>query len=331
MKFLDEKRILVGEFPTGISDGPQLEANLLYVMSNFNNPWGDPYELIRVPMPSSTSGAYAPSASYRTYSNFVIVNKTIIMPVYRQEFDTTGVRIIQESMPGYKVVTIDADNAGANLIGSGGVIHCITHSVGVADPLRIVHNYLDDTYDTTNPYQVDAIIQHKSGIQSGMLYYTTDTTTGFTAVPMTLTSASTDTWTGFIPPHPAGTHIFYYIKGVANSGKQQVRPMPAPEGNFEFDVLLTTGIGETAGASWKEAFPNPSHGITCLPVSFGRAGYVRVKLYDMLGKEVANIFEGNVNTGEKNFFIDGLSLTPGAYLIRLNAGDSQLTQKLMVR
>jgi agmatine deiminase len=339
MKLLDEKTILVGEFPSGISDGPQIEANLLYILSNYNNPWGDPYKMVRVPMPPSTSGSYAGApfgdAYYRTYSNFIILNKTIIMPVYREEYDTTAVRIIKDAMPGYKVVTIDADNSGSNLIAQGGVIHCITHSVGASDPLRIVHNYLEDTYNTTTPYQVDAIIQHKSGIASGSVYWTTDTTLPYSVVNMTLTGASTDTWTGYIPAQPAGTHIYYYIKGQANSGKQQVRPMPAPEGNFEFDVLGSPmGINEMSSAPvMKPVFPNPSHGITCIPVSFGKNTKGSIKLYDMLGNVVTIIHEGSMMAGEKNYFINSvaLNLNAGAYLISVETEEGRSTQKLMVR
>ncbi|HEX8516557.1 MAG TPA: agmatine deiminase family protein [Bacteroidia bacterium] len=335
MKLLDEKTILVGEFPAGQSDGPQLEANLQYVLSNFNNPWGDPYKLVRVPMPPSTSGNYAPNASYRTYSNFIILNKAIIMPVYREEYDTTAVRIIQQAMPGYTITTIDADNTGANLISQGGVIHCITHSVGVKDPLRIVHNYLEDTYNTSTPYQVNAIIQHRSGIAAGTVYWTTDTLQPYVPVNMTLTNTATDTWTGYIPAQPAGTHIYYYVKGTAVSGKQQVRPMPAPEGYFHFDVLGTTGINASSSSylSVKPAFPNPSHGITCIPVSLSNSATGSVKLYDMLGKLVTVIFEGDMPAGEKNYFINSLSLNidSGAYLISVETSEGRSTQKLMVR
>ena len=35
MKLLDESTLLVSEYPTGVADGPQIEANLQYVLSNF--------------------------------------------------------------------------------------------------------------------------------------------------------------------------------------------------------------------------------------------------------------------------------------------------------
>jgi agmatine deiminase len=258
------------------------------------------------------------------------------MPVYRQEYDTTAVRIIKENMPGYKVVTIDADNTGSNIIQYSGVIHCITHSVGVSDPLRIVHNYLNNTYNTTTPYQIDAIVQHKSGIQNATLYYTTDTAAiPYTAVNMTLTNGTTDTWTGYIPAQPAGTHVSYYIKGRANSGKEQVRPMPAPAGTFEFDVLGTSGINNIANNDFimRSAYPNPSHGITCIPVSFNKNTEGSIKLYDILGNMVALIYEGAFSTGEKNYFLNSvdLNVNPGAYLIVVETNAGSITQKLMVR
>ncbi len=342
MKLLDEETILVGKFPDGISDGPQIEANLQYVLSNFQSSFGTPYQIIRVPMPPSTGGSYPGTpygnAYYRTYSNFVIVNKTIIMPVYREEFDTTAIRIIKEQMPGYKIVTIDADNPNSNadlnqnLISAGGVIHCITHTVGVKDPLRIVHNDLEDTWNTSSPYQVDAIIQHKSGIASAKVYWTTDTTQAYQAVDMTLTSAATDTWSGYIPAQPAGTQIFYYIQAQANSGKQQVRPMPAPQGFWKFKILGNTSIEENlAGVFNQPAYPNPSKGITCIPVFNQINESCSIKVYNLHGKIIETIYSGMAPAGLSNFFINTAEYSSGVYFIQYESASGVLTQKLIVK
>ncbi|MBK6894546.1 MAG: agmatine deiminase family protein [Flavobacteriales bacterium] len=68
-------------------------------MNGYTNVSGDPYEVVRIPMPPSTSGGYAPSASYRTYANNVFINKTVLVPTYRTEYDTTGLRVLRESLP----------------------------------------------------------------------------------------------------------------------------------------------------------------------------------------------------------------------------------------
>lgn len=333
MKLLNEETLLVGQYPAGVADGPQIEANLAYVLANYNSVFGTPYKVIRIPQPPDQFDGYAyPDAggNYLTYTNATIINKTVIVPQYYTQYDTTALRIWRDAMPGYTIVGINSNVT----ISASGSLHCITHSVGVADPLLIVHQNLPNTTNTTTPYQVDARIQHRSGIQSATLYYTTDTAlVPYTAASMNLTSAADNTWTGYIPAQPAGTHVFYYIKAHANSGKEQLRPMPAPRGNFEFDVLGTAGIAELPAPGIKPAYPNPSHGITCIPVSIPKDTKGSIRLYDMLGNSIAVIYEGDMPAGEKNYFLNSLSesIRAGAYLITLETKEGRVTQKLMVR
>ena len=61
-----------------------MEANIQYVLSNFTTEWGDPFKLVRIPMPPSTGGSYAPRAYYRTYANHIIVNKSILLSAWVQ-------------------------------------------------------------------------------------------------------------------------------------------------------------------------------------------------------------------------------------------------------
>ena len=42
MKLLDEETILMAEYPEGVADGPQIEANLEYVLANHNSVFGTP-------------------------------------------------------------------------------------------------------------------------------------------------------------------------------------------------------------------------------------------------------------------------------------------------
>lgn len=332
MKLLDEETLLIGEYPSGTADGPQIEANMQYVLANFNSVFGTPYKVIRIPQPPDQLNGYSypdNNGNYLTYANSVIINKTVIVPQFYTEYDTTAIRIFEDAMPGYTIVGINSNNT----ISASGSLHCITHSVGVSDPLLIVHQNLPNTFNTSTPYQVDARIQHKSGIQMATLYYTTDTTQPFSSVAMSLTNSPNHTWTGFIPAQAAGTRVFYYIKGIANSGKQQVRPMPAPLGTFEFEVFLFTGTGNFSNPilSIKPAYPNPSHGITCIPATFAKNTEATIALCDMIGKKIVMIYEGIIQPGEKNFFINTLDISPGAYFITIQTTEECITQKLMVR
>ena len=108
MKLLDEETILVSKYPEGVADGPQIEENIDYVLSNFQSPFGTPYEIKWIDAPPSTSGSYPDTGGYyRTYSNAVFVNKSIIVPTYRPEVDEPALDYLRELLPGYNVVGID--------------------------------------------------------------------------------------------------------------------------------------------------------------------------------------------------------------------------------
>ncbi|CAG5077357.1 agmatine deiminase family protein [Parvicella tangerina] len=334
MKLLDEERLLIGEFPDGISDGPQIEANIQYVLSNFNSVYGTPYEVTRIPMPPSTGGDYPGwpygNGSYRTYTNCVFINGTVIVPTYREEYDTTALRILEESLPGYNIVPIDCDNSGANIISQSGAIHCITNTIGVAEPLLIRHQNLPDTYVTNSPYQVDALIKHKSGISSATLYYSTDLSGVFFSVPMTATG--NDMWTADLPQQPAGTTVYYYIEGNANSGKTQVRPIVAPDGYFHFKVLDNGSVGVNENAfELQDVFPNPASAITCIPVFSNGEVSATIKMYDLTGNLVETIFSGSLPMGESKYFIHANEYAAGAYMIEVESKGNKQVQRLMIR
>ncbi len=334
MKLLDEETLLIGEYPAGVADGPQIEANLQYVLSNHNSVFGTPFKIIRIPMPPEPGYDYPPNSYYYTYANNSIVNKTILMPTYPVNattpsyHDTIAIRIMQEAMPGYNVVGINTKST----ISASGSLHCITHSIGVTHPLLIKHQALPNTTNSTIDYSVEAKIMHKSGISAATMYYRTDISQAFVSVSMTLLNPLTDNWTANIPAQIDGTIIHYYIQAQAVTGKQQVRPITAPTGYYTFEVYQPLNIEEmTSAVDFKNAYPNPSKGITCIPVQTLSSVKGSIKLFDIAGREIATIFEGEFTRGNSNYFINTQEISSGAYLLILQQGEVKQAQKLMIR
>ncbi len=233
MRFIDEETIIIGEYPDGVSDGPQIEANIEYLLNEVPTPFGNPYRIIRIPMPPDAQGRYPDqNGDYRTYTNSLFVNGTVLVPTYDEQYDTTALRIYEEALPGYNIVGIDCNG----IIPSLGAIHCITKLVGVNDPLWIAHARLRDQESTEDAYPLSAIIKHKSGIAEATLHYRTADEADYTTVNMVLSDTSESVWTSSIPPFPENTVVEYYLAAEANSGKSQVRPIVAPEGYFRFKV-----------------------------------------------------------------------------------------------
>lgn len=333
MKLLDESTLLVAEYPMGVADGPQINANIDYVLANYTTKWGTPFDVIRIPSPPEQGWGYPDQDGwYLTYTNSVFVNNTILLPTYYTEYDTTAIRIYEEALPGYEVVGIDCDNNGSAIISLSGAIHCITHSVGVEDPLMISHLPLPDTDDDQNDYAVDAYLSHRSGIETATLYWATDPVGDWTSVSMSATD-DVGNWMAAIPAHPAGTTLYYYIEGAATSGKVGARPMPAPDGWWSFKVIdPTVGIGEWDASPMAAAYPNPASAITSIPMELRSGTSGSLVVYNALGAQVDVLHQGHFPAGRSNYFLHANRLAAGPYLIVFQTDEGeQWSQHLMVK
>ena len=333
MKLLNEETLLIAEYPEGVADGPQIEANIQYVLENYNSAFGTPYEVIRIPSPPSSSGNYPDNNGYyRTYTNSVFVNNTVLVPFYRTEYDTIAQRIYEQALPGYNIVGIDVDNQGENLISYSGAIHCITHSVGVNEPLLIQHQQLEDSYPIEQ-YNVSASIQHQSGIASATLFWTTNLEEGYQSLSMTNTDGNN--WSAFIEENlSAPNSVYYYIEATANSGKTLSRPLPAPEAYFKFNILEQNNASLSQNNITNiemSVYPNPASAITCIPVNCVESFEGQISLTDVLGKEVTTIYEGNFLSGLNQFFIHANDYAKGMYFIVLDSEQSQIRKRLIIQ
>jgi hypothetical protein len=332
MKLLDEETLLIAEYPEGTADGPQIEANLQYILENYNSAFGTPYKVIRIPSPPSTQGNYPDNNGYyRTYTNSVFVNNTVLVPFYRTEYDTIAQRIYEEALPGYNIVGIDVDDQNTFLISYSGAIHCITHSVGVKDPLLIQHQSLENTL-AQEEYLVEAFIQHTSGIESADLYWTTNLNDGYQSIAMT--NIGENNWSaqinGDISPQ---TMVYYYISAQANSGKKMSRPMPAPLGYFDFYITDQTVSSVNPFKDIEtsiDVYPNPARAITCIPIETQTSAYASIELYDVFGKKVSTIHNGIINAGSSKFFINAKDYAPGVYFITLHKEAKVYRKKIVI-
>jgi len=336
MKLLDEETILIGQYPIGIADGPQIEANLQYLLANYNSVFGTPYKVVRMPMPpKSGTSNYPPNADYLTFTNGVFVNKTFLYPTYYQQYDTIAQHIYEKNLPGYNVVGINCNST----IPSSGAIHCITHCISSSDPLLIVHQPIRDTLvPNYPPYNtIRAFIKHRSGIQQAKLYYRMGWNPSFNAVNMQAVPNQPNYWEAEIPfPITKGIPIpyDYYITATSNSGKTQKRPITAPNGFWSFTLDLDAGILENNNNSITklgDIYPNPASAITCIPVETTKEIAATIELFDMIGKKVQTIYEGKIASGNKNFFINAADLSKGIYFVKLSAKEYSVSQKLVVK
>lgn len=79
--------------------------------------------------------------------------------------------------------------------------------------------------------------------------------------------------------------------------------------------------------SLKQNYPNPFNPSTNIQFSIPQTTQISLKVYNMLGQEVATIFEGRMRSGHHNLKFDAAHLASGVYLYRLQAGKVSTTKK----
>jgi hypothetical protein len=78
-------------------------------------------------------------------------------------------------------------------------------------------------------------------------------------------------------------------------------------------------------------YPNPFNPTTRITFTVDNPGYTTLKVYNILGDEVAPLFEGMTQTGtEYNVAFDGSSLANGAYFYRLVSGEKVSLKKMVL-
>lgn len=319
MKLLDEETILMGEYPEGVADGPQIEANLQYVLDNYMSPFGTPYKVVRMPMPPDQYDDYPDNNGYyRTFTNSVFVNKTLIVPIYEEQYDTTALNIYRENLPGYNVVGIDCNE----IIPASGAIHCITKMVGASEPLWIVHQELATQTNNDTYYPIQASIKHRSGIEAASVFYREKGQTDWQTAD--LADIGNDEFFVGISAISDTTNLEYYISATANSGKTITRPITAPEGYFNFDIYSSepefpTTSTQISDLAIEAIYPNPSKGISVIPVNLNGANEVKVEITDLFGRLVETIYNGTVSGNTKNFFVNTINYSSGVYLVNVYA------------
>ena len=343
MKLLDEETLLVGQYPEGVADGPQIEANLQYILDNYQTCYGRAYRVVRIPMPPDQYGRYPDEGGdYRTYTNSVIVNKTVIVPTYEEQYDTTALRIYREAMPGYHIVGIDCND----IISANGAIHCITKEIGVRNPVLISHAPILQAYDSDETYPVVAQITTNSGVDTAIVYWSVDTTQGFTPIGMTATQ--NDSFYAAIPGQPAGTDVYYYISATSNLGRTVAKPLVAPGGTYHFTVEEPSALAHR-GSSLPGEFilmqnaPNPFRpGVTDgknqqtqIAFTLAQPGRVKVAIYDLQGRKVRTLSDGFQSAGKHILRWNGTNqsgqpVSAGVYIYTMQTNGQVLSRKMLV-
>ncbi|MDK9701222.1 MAG: T9SS type A sorting domain-containing protein, partial [bacterium] len=109
-------------------------------------------------------------------------------------------------------------------------------------------------------------------------------------------------------------------------------------GNECFFTILsipTTGVSESVAKLPSTTqllgnYPNPFNSSTTISYSLPKPGMVDLRLFDIIGREVATLVNQKQQTGSYRLTFDGKYLSSGTYFVRMQAGEFVKTQKMVL-
>jgi len=82
--------------------------------------------------------------------------------------------------------------------------------------------------------------------------------------------------------------------------------------------------------SLPQNYPNPFNPSTSIEFTLPKQEFVELKVYNILGKEVATIVSNKLNQGNHTYTFDGKNLASGVYYYQLVAGDYREVKKMIL-
>lgn len=97
----------------------------------------------------------------------------------------------------------------------------------------------------------------------------------------------------------------------------------------------STGVGEQpenvpGSVALLGNFPNPFNPVTTIRFHIGSPARVSLKVYDLAGRDVATVAEGEFPAGDHERVFDAAGLATGAYFCRLSSGAAAQTLRLLL-
>ena len=106
------------------------------------------------------------------------------------------------------------------------------------------------------------------------------------------------------------------------------------DGSFEYSEAITVDPSADIPTDYalKQNYPNPFNPSTTITYQIPKDGFVTLKVYDVLGREVATLVNKTKQAGKYSVEFSSNQLSSGTYFYRLTSGDfTEINKMLMIK
>ena len=132
-----------------------------------------------------------------------------------------------------------------------------------------------------------------------------------------------------------GHHYNFRDENVVNGNTYSYRLAAHNlDGTIEYNSHIasaTPGHSEVvSGYALEQNYPNPFNPTTTISFSIAEAGFVKLYVYDLSGRVVANLVNNELSPNTYSVTLNGAGITSGMYFYRLETANFSATKKLML-
>ena len=262
-------------------------------------------------------------AKFLTGSIFLLISSQLFSQTYFN---------VQYS--GGSLKTIDVSQLSNITFSGTSITYTLTNSSTLTDDMSTISNFTFGTSNGGSALPVELVsFTAKSDQKSVILSWSTATEVnnyGFN-----VERSSTGTWQkiGFVHGHGNSNsqknYSFADSSPLAGKIQYQLKQIDI-DGKYKYSNTVEVDIAAPVNFSLAPNFPNPFNPSTKISYSLPVDGFVTLKVYDVLGREVSSLVNGNEKAGQYEISFDGSRLASGVYICKMNSTNFSRTIKMLI-
>ena len=166
-------------------------------------------------------------------------------------------------------------------------------------------------------YYADVIVGSK-------IFTSEDNGNSWSELGNNLTASSASSLNDFIAA--TSEYLYYYLYAIFDNNAK---------GIYRYKISSSTAVEKTLGNipegfRLDQNYPNPFNPTTEISFSVPKKAFVNLKVYDSIGREIANLVENELNPGTYSINFNAAGLSSGIYYCRMTAENFTGVKKLLL-
>ncbi|MCK6614130.1 MAG: YCF48-related protein [Ignavibacteriaceae bacterium] len=189
--------------------------------------------------------------------------------------------------------------------------------------------------DPTIPVELTSFTAHYTGGTVTLTWVTaTETNNAGFEIERSIQSPENGSWhsAGFVPGAGTSTerNIYTFTDQPESDGSVYYRLKQKDlDGSYTYSQVIMINTGAVESFSLGQNYPNPFNPVTMIEFALAAQSEITLKIYDILGKEIATLASGNYQAGRYTIPFDGTNYASGVYIYKLSYGKGQTITKKM--